>query len=129
MLGSGAMGAQTHRELDAWRLADQIRAKVVALTATPPSSRDFRYCNQIRDAAASIPANVAEGFARRSPRDFARFLSIAKGSLAETQDRILDGADRRYIAEADAIELMRLTARCDRVITRLRKYLSSCDKR
>ena len=129
MLGSATVAAQTHRELDAWRLADQIRAKVVAVTATLPLSGDFRYCNQIRDAAASIPANVAEGFARRSPRDFARFLSIAKGSLAETQDRILDGVDRGYIANVDAIELMRLTARCDRVITRLRKYLWSCDKR
>ena len=122
------MGARTHRDLDAWRLADQIRQKVLAVTASEPASKDFRYCNQIRDSASSVPANVAEGFARRSPRDFARFLSIAKGSLLETQDRILDGAERLYIGEKDAIELMQLTARCDRVITRLRAYLWSCSK-
>jgi len=122
------MGAKNHRELDAWRLADTIRSKVIAVTANPPASRDFKYCNQVRDSAASVSANIAEGFARRSPRDFARFLSIAKGSLLETQDRILDGAERCYIAEQDAIELMQLTARCDRVITRLRAYLWSCTK-
>ena len=123
------MGVKTHRDLDAWRLADQVRQKVVAVTASQPTSKDFKYCNQIRDSACSVPANVAEGFARRSPRDFARFLSIAKGSLLETQDRILDGAERRYISEQDAIELMQLTARCDRVITRLRAYLLSCANR
>jgi four helix bundle protein len=123
------MGAKTYRDLDAWRLGDQIRQRVIAVTASTPALKDFKFCNQIRDSASSVPANVAEGFARRSPRDFARFLSIAKGSLSETQDRILDGVDRRYIAEQDAIELMRLTARCDRVITSLRRYLWSCDKR
>ncbi|MEO5738987.1 MAG: four helix bundle protein [Vicinamibacterales bacterium] len=123
------MGVKTHRDLDAWRLADQIRQRVVAVTASAPTSKDFKYCNQIRDSASSVPANVAEGFARKSPRDFARFLSIAKGSLLETQDRILDGAERRYIGEQDAVELMQLTARCDRVITRLRAYLWSCTKR
>jgi len=72
---------------------------------------------------------VAEGFARRSPRDFARFLSIAKGSLLETQNRIRDGAQRNYFTPDQAIELMHLTARCDRVITRLRAYLWTCNKK
>jgi len=122
------MGAKNYRELDAWRLADAIRQRVVAITATPPASRDFKYCAQVRDAAASTSANIAEGFARKSPRDFARFLSIAKGSLLETQDRIRDGAERHYFTEDQAIELMVLTARCDRVITRLRAYLWTCPK-
>ena len=122
------MGAKNYRDLDAWRLADQIRLKVIAVTASNPASGDFKFSNQIRESSSSVPADIAEGFARRSPRDFARFLSIAKGSLLETQDRILDGAERRYISEHDAIELMQLTARCDRVITRLRAYLWSCTK-
>ena len=124
-----SMGAKNYRELDAWRLADEIRRKVVAFTAQPPASRDFNYCNQVRNAAASVSANIAEGFGRYSPADFARFLSIAKGSLAEAQDRIRDGADRRYLSEDQAIELMVLTDRCDRVISRLRGYLWTCKPR
>jgi four helix bundle protein len=120
------MGARSHRELDAFRLSDEIRKKVIEFTSTSPASRDFKYCNQIRDSAASVPTNIAEGFARRSPRDFARFLSIAKGSLLETQERIRDGVDRGYVDEERAAELMKLTARCDRVVTRLRTYLWSC---
>jgi four helix bundle protein len=123
------MGARNYRDLDAWRLADEIRAKVIAITSTPPASRDFKYCDQIRGAAASVSANIAEGFARRSPGDFARFLSIAKGSLLETQDRLRDGVDRQYLATDRAVELLRLTARCDRVVTRLRAYLYSCKRR
>jgi four helix bundle protein len=123
---SSRMGAKNYRDLAAWRLADELRLKIIAATATPPASKDFKYCNQIRDSAASVPANVAEGFARRSPRDFARFLSIAKGSLSETEDRIRDGAARKYFKDDDAAELMRLAARCDRAITGLRAYLWSC---
>lgn len=120
------MGARTYRELDAWRLADEIRRKVIAITAQAPASRDFNYCKQLRDAAASVSANIAEGYGRYRPLDFARFLSIAKGSLAETQDRIRDGADRRYFSDEQAIELMILTERCDRVISQLRGYLWKC---
>jgi four helix bundle protein len=123
------MGAKNYRELDAWRLADEVRIKVIEFTALPPASKDFKYCNQIRDSASSVAANIAEGFARRSPPDFARFLSIAKGSLSETQDRVRDGSQRHYISEERTIELMRLTARCDRVITNLRAYLWSCGKK
>ena len=122
------MGVKHYRDLDAWRLADEIRQKVIAICSNSPASRDFKYFTQLRDAAASTP-NVAEGFARRSPRDFARFLSIAKGSVLETQDRIRDGVQRKYFTEEQAIELMVLTARCDRVITRLRAYLASCDRK
>lgn len=61
MLGSAAMGAQTHRELDAWRLADQFRAKVVAVTATPPSSRDL--------SIAIRYAMLLRQYRRTSPRD------------------------------------------------------------
>ena len=121
------MGARNYRELDAWRLADQIRTRIVAITAAPAVARDFRFCDQIRGSAASVSVNIAEGFARRSPKDFARFLSIAKGSLSETQERFRDGVDRHYFNIEDAAELLQLMARCDRVMTRLRAYLLTCN--
>ena len=87
------MGANTYRELVCWQLADELQRRIVAITATPPAKRDFKFCDQIRDASLSVPSNIAEGFARRSPPDFARFLTIAKGSLGETQVRLRAGLD------------------------------------
>jgi four helix bundle protein len=88
------MGANTYRELVCWQLADELHRSIVAITAPPFVARDFKFCHQIRDASLSASSNMAEGFARRSPPDFARFLTIAKGSLAETQVQLRSGLDQ-----------------------------------
>jgi four helix bundle protein len=85
------MGANTYSELECWQLADDLQRRIVALTASPRAERDFKFCDQITDASLSVSSNIAEGFARRTPADFARFLTIAKGSLAETQVQLRAG--------------------------------------
>jgi four helix bundle protein len=126
---ASAMGAHTYRELVAWQLADDLQRNIVAITAPPKVARDFKFCNQIRDASLSVSANIAEGFARVSPPDFARFLTIAKGSLAETQVHLRSGLDRGYFDQDTVVELLKLAARCDRVTSALRAYLWKCKNR
>ena len=120
------MAANTYRELVCWQLADELQRRIVGITATPRVARDFKFCNQIRDASLSSASNIAEGFARRSPPDFARFLTIAKGSLAETQVQLRAGLDRGYFDRQTVVELLILAARCDRVTSALRAYLWKC---
>jgi len=120
------MGANTYRELACWQLADELHRKIIAITAHPEVSRDFKFCNQIRDASMSASSNIAEGFARRTPADFSRFLTMAKGSLAETQVQLRSGFERGYFDQNVVVELQRLAARCDRVTSALRAYLWSC---
>jgi len=60
------------------------------------------------------------------PADFARFLAIARGSLAETQVHLRAGLERRYFEENSVVELLVLAARCDRVTSALRAYLLRC---
>jgi len=120
------MGANTYRELECWQLADDLQRRIVALTASTRAARDFKFCDQIRDASLSVSSNIAEGFARRTPADFARFLTIAKGSLAETQVQLRSGFDRGYFDQDAVVELLKLAARCDRVTSALRAYLWRC---
>jgi four helix bundle protein len=73
-------------DLDAWQVADELRIEVYALTATGAASVDFKFCNQIRDAASSATRNISEGFGRFYPGEFARFMDFSIASVMEIQD-------------------------------------------
>ena len=79
-------GARHFRELDCWQLARELKIKLYDLSDSGPVKKDFRFREELRDAAASAPHNIAEGFGRRTNREFAHFLDIARGSLMECQD-------------------------------------------
>src|SRR5262252_8285741 len=92
------MGVRDFRELVCWRLSYELKCEVLAFIESRPAARDFKYRDQIKDSSASAPRNVAEGFGRFRPGDFARFLEIAVASLKETQNHLVDGRDRGYLA-------------------------------
>ena len=74
---------QRHTDLVAWQRADDLFVEIDQLAKTFPADERFELCRQIRRAAYSVPANIVEGFARRSPKDRLRFLNVAEASLAE----------------------------------------------
>jgi four helix bundle protein len=80
---------ESHQDLNVWQKAMRLAVEAYRLTATFPRSEDNRMAAQITRAAASVPANIAEGHARGTRRDYANFLAIAKGSLAETETFLL----------------------------------------
>jgi len=75
-------------EIRAWQTARKLRKAVYAASAGRKFGRDFGLKDQIRRAAVSITANIAEGFAKQSDKEFAKFLDSAKGSAAEVQDHL-----------------------------------------
>jgi four helix bundle protein len=99
---------------------------VIAFTETGPASRDFKYRDQIRDAAASVCRNTAEGFDRFRPPEFVRFLDYAKGSLGEVQDELVDGHNRRYMNDDSFKRMWVLSKRAKGANVGLRKYLKKC---
>jgi len=111
------------RDLACWQLAYALKSEVFAFTATLPASRDFKFCDQIRDASASAPRNIAEGFgrfaARDRSRDFERFLGYARASIVETQNHLIDARDRGYIDEVLFSRLFNLAAAARQTTTRL----------
>ena len=75
--------ARTFQDLLVWQKAHAFVLEAYRLTATFPRSETYGLALQMRRAAVSIPANIAEGFRRRSKADKARFLNMAEGSVEE----------------------------------------------
>jgi four helix bundle protein len=72
-----------HQRLDVFRISRQLAIDLFRETGKFPSEERFGLTSQIRRSAVSIPANIAEGAARRSKREFSRFLLTARGSSTE----------------------------------------------
>lgn len=97
---------------------------VYRLVRSFPKAEEFRLTSQLLRAAVSIPANVAEGNARSSRRDYARFVSIARGSLAETET-LLMLANRIGLAPAEEIDpILSEADRVGRMLNGLHRSLS-----
>jgi four helix bundle protein len=117
------VGVRRHQDLECFQLSRELKLRVYAITATPPASRDLEFCDQLRRAARSATSNIAEGFARFSPLDFARFLVIAKSSLVEVQEHLTDSVDLGYLEAEKRDELHRLASRAIGATTNLILYL------
>lgn len=119
----GTMGAKTYKELVIWQRCDELREAVIAATATGRVALDRSFCNQIRDAAEDASSDIAEGFARFYPREFARFLDFALGSLTEVRTRAEHGHARGYFNDDVVADLVRRWAVTDRAVRNFRRYL------
>lgn len=126
LLCSG-MGARRYQELDAWQLANELKLAVYALVDRSSASTDRRFCDQIKDSAASATSNLAEGFGCYRHPEFARYTRIAKASLTETHNHLADGADRRHWSPEQAGLLQTLADRAVGACVRLIAYLESTD--
>ena len=88
-----------------WERARKLVAEVYRVSATLPISERFGLADQMRRAAISTVANIAEGAGRSSSLDFARFLDISAGSLSELEAHIVLSSDLGYIDHKAAAEL------------------------
>ncbi|MBT2746302.1 MULTISPECIES: four helix bundle protein [unclassified Lysobacter] len=89
-MGNRESSKRPHEGLEVWRDAMDLVETIYRFSARFPDSERFGLTSQLRRAAISVPSNVAEGAARRSTKEYLRFLSIARGSLSEldTQQQI-----------------------------------------
>ena len=83
------MDSQNFRSLKVWQLGMQLAEEVYRLSQQFPKQEMYGLTSQIQRAAVSIPANIAEGHAMGSSKDFLRFLAIAQGSLAELETHLM----------------------------------------
>jgi four helix bundle protein len=119
------MGARTHRDLEAWQLAHEVRCAILELISRDHVKRDFSFCDQARRAANSACRNIAEGFYRFRHPEFAHFVNIAKGSLGELLDSLDEARVQRYIQEPEYQRLHTLIDRAIGAAVRLHRYLDN----
>ena len=121
------VGIRDSRESHCWILADQLRQLVVQTTMRSPFAAHLWLRSQLQRSAASACSNIAEGFSRFNPRDFARFLTMSKGSLSEVLDH-LDTAVGLGLMSADEQASMASLARRSRAAsTKLIRYLKTAE--
>jgi four helix bundle protein len=117
--------ATRFEELDVYQLAVELRRAIVRATSAGEVARDFRFVQQLRDAVRGGPRNIAEGFTREVPTEFARFLEYAKASIDETKAHVQDGYESGYFNDEDFERFLSLIRRTIAGINRLHRYLNS----
>ena len=88
--------AKSFRDLVVWRKAHEFVLAIYRFTAAFPKQETYGLASQMRRAAVSIPANIAEGFGKRGKPDKARFMNIAEGSLEESRYYLILAKDLGY---------------------------------
>ncbi len=106
------MATKDHRDLVVWQKSMDLVEEVFRLTKLLPKEELFGITSQLRRSAFSIPSNIAEGNARNSDKEYARFLSIARGSKAETETQLEICVRIGYFNEAQTHKSVAL---CDEI--------------
>jgi len=110
-------------DLDVWQKARALVNEVYALTRDGSFGRDFALRDQIRRAAVSVTANIAEGFERGGDREFHQFLAVAKGSCGEVRSHLWSALDQGYVTQVQHGEMRKRAEEVGRMIAGLMRHL------
>jgi len=113
-------------DLNAWKLGRELRKTVCGITRRFPTEERHGLSDQLRRAALSVTANVAEGFGRFSYRENVQFCRHARGSAFELRDHLTSALDAAYISSQESKEI---DAAAQRVIQVLNGYIRATQKR
>ena len=97
-------------DLFIWQKAVEFAKEIYLITEKKGLKNDFGLKNQMRDSAVSISSNIAEGFERRSRKEYLNFLNIAKGSAGEVRSQLYVAYEVGYLEESE-LEYLREKAK------------------
>ncbi len=120
---------RSFEEIKAWQKSRELVREIYKTCQVGNIKRDFGLRDQICRAAVSSMSNIAEGFARKSDRDFAHFLDFAKASTAEVQSLLYVALDVGYVARDEFDRVYKLAAEAASLISGLTSYLRRGEKR
>jgi four helix bundle protein len=110
-------------DMEVWQKARELTRDLYAISNQGNFSRDFGLREQVRRAAVSVVFNIAEGFERRGDREFARFLSVAKGSAGEVRAQLYVALDQGYLNRIEFDRLSAASVEISRMVSSLITYL------
>ncbi len=99
---------ESHENLEVWQIGIKLVKLIYQLTDSFPDKEKYRLTDQMCRAVVSIPSNIAEGGARKSTKEFMRFISISIGSLAELRTQIVIARELGYINKEAISEISAL---------------------
>ena len=116
-------------DIDGSKKARELTREVYRFTGGGPIAKDFGLRDQIRRAAVSVMANIAEGFGRGGNKEFISFLSMARGSCAEVRSHAYVALDAGLLADPEVTRIQALAGETEALISGLMKYLAASDAR
>lgn len=118
-----AVTLKSYRDLIVWNKAINLVVIAYKATAGFPKSETYGLISQVRRAATSIPANIAEGYGRGSRKEYLQFLSIAQGSLKELETHLIVSERLSYLTAAQTKRLLSDTDELGRMLGSLIRKL------
>ena len=115
---------KSYQELEVWKEARVLVKDIYLLTIKLPSEEKFGLISQLRRAAVSVPANIAEGIGRNHSKDTLQFLFIARGSLNELETLLILSLDLDFISQESIQEIMERLIRTRKLLIGFINYKS-----
>ena len=119
----------TFENLEVWKLARQLKNDIRVLANSFPNDEKYKLCDQIIRSSRSVGANISEGFGRFHFKENSKFCRIARGSLMETLNHLIDAYDERYIDEQILADFKERILHCNKVLNGYITYLEKQTKR
>ena len=113
------------KELKVWQKAYQLCLEIYSITKKFPDEEKYGLSSQMRRAAISVPANIAEGYGRKTIPDYVRCLYIAYGSICELETQLLLSGDLNYLSEETQNILIGRNNEVERMLMALIKSLEN----
>ena len=114
-------------DIECWQVSRELVNLIYKLTKKHTFSKDFELVSQIRRSAVSSMANIAEGFHRKSKRDFIKFLDYSRASIAETLSHGYVALDQEYISETEMKDIRNYADIVWKKVNSFMTYLKSVD--
>ena len=112
-----------YKDLTVWQKAIDLTTEIYRITKKMPKDELYGLTNQMRRAAVSIPSNIAEGNGRASTGDYVRFLTIARGSVAEVETQLLISVRLDFLSQEDIAAALSLIDEVGRMLNSMIKKL------
>ena len=113
------MSWKSYRDLIVWQKSMDLVDMVYRLSREFPSEELYTLSSQMRRAAVSIPANIAEGYGRQSAKEFRQFLSIARGSVFELETQMEIAVRQGFLCENQAEPVYRQCQNIGKILTKM----------